>query len=57
VLVWGGPVSAVSLGGAGLVLALRRGQRQARLDASGEDEALVERALAERATSEEPDGE
>ena len=51
VLVWG------LLGGAGLVLALRRWQRQPRLHASGEDEALVERALADRATPEEPDGE
>ena len=57
VLVWGVPVIAVLLGGAGLVLALRRWQRQPRLHASGADEALVDRALADRATPEEPDGE
>ena len=43
-LVWGLPVAALVLGAAGLVVALRRWQRQPRMHATGADEVLVERA-------------
>ncbi len=44
VLVWGLPAAALVLGAAGLVVALRRWQRQPRMHATGADEVLVERA-------------
>ena len=44
VLVWGLPVAALVLGAGGLVLALRRWQRQPRLHATDADEALVDGA-------------
>lgn len=41
VLVWALPIAAMVLGAGGLVLALRRWQRQPRLTATDADEALV----------------
>ena len=46
ILVWALPVIALLLGAGGLVVALRRWQRQPRLAASAADEALVARARA-----------
>ena len=43
-LVWGLPVAAIVLGAGGLVIALRRWQRQPRLHATDADVALVEGA-------------
>ena len=43
-LVWGLPVAALVLGAGGLVIALRRWQRQPRLHATDADVALVEGA-------------
>jgi cytochrome c-type biogenesis protein CcmH len=43
-IVWGLPVAALALGGAGLALALRRWRRQPALHATAADEALVEQA-------------
>jgi cytochrome c-type biogenesis protein CcmH len=47
-VVWALPVAAIVLAAGGLVLALRRWQREPRLEASPEDEELVRR---ERASS------
>ncbi len=44
ILVWGLPVLALVLGAGGLVLALRRWQRQPRLHATDADVALVDQA-------------
>jgi cytochrome c-type biogenesis protein CcmH len=46
-LVWALPVIALLLGAAGLVVALRRWQRQPRLVATDDDETLVARARRE----------
>jgi len=43
-LVWGLPVAALTLGAAGLALALRRWRRQPAMHATPADEALVEQA-------------
>jgi len=48
-LVWMLPVVVLVLGAAGLFLALRRWQRQPRLDATADDEAVVARARREPA--------
>jgi cytochrome c-type biogenesis protein CcmH len=48
-LVWMLPVVVLVLGAAGLFLALRRWQRQPRLDATPEDEAVVAEARREPA--------
>ena len=52
VLVWALPVIALILGAGGIVLALRRWQRQPRLVASEADEELVEQLRAETADAE-----
>lgn len=44
VVVWGLPVAALIIGGVGLVVALRRWQREPRLQATDADEELVTRA-------------
>ncbi len=46
-LVWGLPVVAVVVGGAGLAFAFARWRRAPRLRASDEDEALVQRTRGE----------
>jgi cytochrome c-type biogenesis protein CcmH len=46
-IVWALPVAALILGGAGIVIALRRWKRAPRLQATDDDEALVARALEE----------
>jgi cytochrome c-type biogenesis protein CcmH len=53
VVVWALPIAALVVGAGGLFLALRRWQRQPRLVASPDDEALVreEREREERATT------
>ncbi|MGZ6896488.1 MAG: cytochrome c-type biogenesis protein [Acidimicrobiia bacterium] len=48
-LVWALPVIAVILGAGGLLLAIRRWQRQPRLAATAEDEAIVAAYRAEHA--------
>lgn len=48
-LVWILPVVAGAVAVGGLVIVFRRWQRESELDATPEDQALVEQALAERA--------
>jgi cytochrome c-type biogenesis protein CcmH len=43
-VVWGLPVAALALGGAGLALALRRWRREPAMHATTADEALVDQA-------------
>jgi cytochrome c-type biogenesis protein CcmH len=50
ILVWALPVVVLVLGAGGLAVALRRWQRQPRLVATDDDEALVARARAAEAT-------
>ena len=47
ILVWALPVIVLVLGAGGLVVALRRWQRQPRLTATDADEALVARVRAD----------